>query len=91
MGFYTARPEKVHHGVALGFPSLPLPFVTDVQILSVGMGVLVRKDSTMGTTSRTPHFPQPKQGRGSLVCQVHPFALCLWRAQASRCKLGPCC
>ena len=45
-GFYTARPDKVHHAVALGFPAPALPFVTEVRVFSVGIGVLIRKDAT---------------------------------------------
>ena len=44
-GFYTARPEKVHHGVAIGLPAVMLSFVTEVQLFAVGIGILVHKDS----------------------------------------------
>ena len=55
-GFYTSRPEKVHHAVAIGLPSRYLSYVTEVRVFSVGMGVIVHRDS-MKRFVVTAHLP----------------------------------
>ena len=44
-GFYVSNFPKTHHSVALGFPARLLPYVTEVVILSAGIGAIVKQDS----------------------------------------------
>ena len=44
-GFYVTNFPVTHHSIALGFPSRLLPFVTEVKILSAGIGVLIKQDA----------------------------------------------
>ena len=55
--FFTSRPEKVHHAVAIGLPAAMLPFVVEVRLFAVGMGILVHKDSAKRffVTAHLPH------------------------------------
>ena len=59
-GFYTSRPEKVHHAVAIGLPSRYLSHVTEVRVFSVGMGVIVHRDS-MKRFVVTATFPTDRE------------------------------
>ena len=45
-GFYIANLAKTHHSVALGLPARLLPYVTEIVPLTVGIGVVIRRDAT---------------------------------------------